>query len=235
MRGVEDVKEVFHLGFAALAVVERQERKGEQRPPLNGVGHNNGVIDRSYQQIEGSRANLPRAAGHQVNENRQQNSPNAVVDVKVGARQHARQNEHKCRHKKERAKGGKTSPDLFGFYNTVNGINNDDGKRKGDKNALVKALHCHKIDDLKNDAHSGNDAKIFGTVFGVATALGNHVGKNREGDSAKNAKDGKIGKEEQPYVVEQHAHHGNDLELIVCQPKFTFFCLIHNSSLGWIL
>ena len=229
VRGVKDVKQVFHLGFAALAVVEREERNGKERPRLNGDRNDKEVIENSYKKKNRCRADLPRARGHKVNENGQQNSPNAVVDIKVGILQKVGKNKRKRDHTKERANACKAFPNLFGFHNTVDGINRNDGKRKGNENALVKTLHRHKINDLKEDRHTANHTKIFGAVFGVAAALGNHVGKNWEGDAPKNAKDCNGGKEEQPHVVEQHADHSNDLELIVCQAKLRFFNSIHKN------
>ena len=84
MRGVKDVKQIFHLGFAALAVIEREERYGKERPRLNRHRNDKEVIKNSYKKKNRCRADLPRARGHQVNENGQQNSPNAVVDIKIG-------------------------------------------------------------------------------------------------------------------------------------------------------
>ena len=95
---------------------------------------------------------------------------------------------------------------------------------------MIKAAHRHKINDLKDQRHGTYHAKILGAVFGVATAFGNHVGENREGNAANDAKDGNRGEEQKSYVVAKHAHHSNDFELIVGKTKFWFFCLIHNST-----
>ena len=68
-------------------------------------------------------------------------------------------------------------------------------------------------------------------ILGVAATFGYHICKNREGDSANDAKDGNVGEEQKSYMVKRHAYHGNDFELIVRQPEFCFFeSVIHNKT-----
>ena len=177
----------------------------------------------SHHQEGSNTDNSPSASGQKVNGNGQKNSPQAVVKVKVGSHQKARQNKDEYRDKSKGTEGGKASPKLFGFYQTVNGVNGNDSKRKGDENSLVEAIHRHQENNLKQDAHACNHTEIFCTVFGVATALCNHISKNREGDSAQHAKERYVGEEQKAYMVEHHAHHSDDFELIVGKSEARFF------------
>ena len=224
VRGVEDVEYVFHFRFSAFSVIEGEENYREECEPLQsskGYGKD-GIMDGSCQQNECDADGAPKAVWQKVNGNGQEDSPKTVVNIEVGSLEENGENEHECRHKQQGRNRCQNHPKLFGFKNAVNGINGDDGKRKGDKNSLIKALHCHKINELKNNAHTRNHTKIFCTVFGIAATLGNHICKNGECESADDAKDILVGEEQKPHVVAQHAHHGNDFELVIGKTEFRF-------------
>ena len=224
MQRVEDVEHVFHLCFSAFAVVEGEEQDGEKREPLQGSKRDGvgAIIDGSYHQQKGNGTKSPRAVWQKVNGKGQQNSPHTVVDIKICAHQKLGENKHKKYHAGKGKNRSQTLPKLFAFQDAVNRINGNNRERKGDKNSLIKASHCHKINGLKDQCHGTYHAKVLGAILGVAATFGDHICKNREGDSANGAKDEDIGEEQKSYMVKRHAYHGNDFELIVRQPEFGF-------------
>ena len=115
MRRVEYVERIFHLCFSALTVIKGEEENRQECEPLQGAeGYGeDGVMNGSCQQKNSHADGAPKTIWQIINGNGQEDSPQAVVKVKVGSLEQNREHEHKKDNKYKGSNRCQTRPKLF--------------------------------------------------------------------------------------------------------------------------
>ena len=182
MRGIIDIEKIFHLPFAALSVIERERNERKERVFLMDI--------RNGKEDEGDHAKrelCPFVFAAEIYENRDQYTPDAVIDRVIRFGQEKRQNidEEKDGDKYQSEKH--PGIDVFACHRKIERIDQQDGEGKRDERALEKGIHREKAEDLKDCAEAEHQEKIFFAVSRIARSLRDHIGEDRERKTPKDA------------------------------------------------
>lgn len=217
MERIEEIKCVFELASAGLAVVKRKQWQCQQTPC---TAVEKPVLQDDEQQSDRKRSEFYRQAVELLKrfrrfarfviedrcEERRYRTGEIVIDAeKVIDRPDAaecggKDEERKC------AFGFRA--DIKLFFQPLQAVDQEDRQGKGQQDvAVIFALH-DDIDRLAEDAQPEDGQKSLALVTGIATALCDEEGKDRVGEPPDDAKQRDLGKYPQTDVIDQHEQAG---------------------------
>ena len=185
MRGIEDIKEVFHPHPSGLSVVEKEQRKGEEGPVLDPEGRPEG--HRHGQQAAREGDDPHTAVLKQAGGNREQDPEEPVIHGDPRGQKH--QGEHGGHRQSEGRRPIRAvcpfparNPEKElrqrafltreGLFHAVGERHENDGEAERQKNAEIEIPLGDGVDDLAENAEDENSQKIAAAVSRIAEPFG---------------------------------------------------------------
>ncbi len=105
----------------------------------------------------------------------------------------------------------------------VKGVYYGDGHGEGYKYALGDALYRNELCDLTDKSHGQYREKVFGAVFRIAAALGDHVAVYGKGNSANDSENEHFREENKSDMIYCHCDKSNNLKCITAEHETASF------------
>lgn len=218
MNRIEQIKEPFKVGFAALSVIEKQNRQGEKSEPLNS-----GICD-GKQAKQGYDGKKPGCAVRQEPDyDREENTDQPVINGEVyvckDMRKYDTEKENQCRYPEKEADGEW----CLAFFEVLNREYQENRERKSDHDALAEGRNGDKKNELADKRNEREPTEITSHISCVRASFGNHKGEKREGDSANCTKGSDTGKENHSDMIAEHGASREELDRISGQSREGLF------------
>ena len=99
---------------------------------------------------------------------------------------------------------------------------------------LVKAVARIPEQHLHRRTQQKYCAQVAGAAGGMAAALGDHVGEDRESDAPEDARDAQAREQKQSDMIHGHAQQSDQLQGVGAQAGESFHGFILASKYGWL-
>ena len=102
----------------------------------------------------------------------------------------------------------------FGCDQRIDALYGENGKREGNHGGEIKRSVYGEVNRLAKQAENENAQKVFCRILRVAAALCDHIGKDRQRNTAKASEPKGVRKNHHAHVVNDHGDERDDFQRI---------------------